>query len=293
MPTTTTTKFYNLGTDTCITQAGKVVRFGRTSLKDSTGAYNKIAEGTVVDKAFWDALVQNIDVTKRVHVSPLIKEFASEAPEKKYKEYPDGTKYELADGPRTITGTFPEVPFRFIKYLQSSACSSDGMWLLTDKGNYIGYDRDGSGDSFPIPFKVLVGMGYFETSDDIQNVKFSLDIPNEVQDANLFPTSATADLVNTNGLVQIEMKASAPSSTGYTISPNVYGLDYTALLSTDISGYDETADAVIAVTSITRTGGNYVVVFASPTSTNVVRIQETAVLTAKGFSFNTVTETIA
>lgn len=292
MPRTT---IGNLGTPACNKQTGKPMRFIKVSLKDSTGAYNKIPAGTVIDQATYDASIQNIDTSVRWYVSPKFYEFDSPKEDNVYKTYGDTTKVFLREGLRTYTGIFSELGADFLCYLKPLECKDEAIYWLTEKNVIQGYSKDETGDVYPIPVSELTTKLGYAKDDDVDNVMFNIDIPITLKDCQLKSIfDSTADFIETNGLIQAEMAASSPSATGYTITMSVYGIAYTDLLATDITGYDETAGATIAVTSITGgAGGAYVVVFTAPTSSNVVRTEETAVLTGKGFSFNSVTETIA
>lgn len=293
MPTRTT--IGNLGTPSCNKQTGKPIRFIKVSQKDSTGALNKIPVGTTIDQAFYDAKVQNLDLTQRWYVSPAFKNFQSPKEDNVYQNFGDGTKSFIREGLRTYTGDFIELGSDFLCYLKPLECKNEAIYFLTEKNVIQGYSTDDSGDVYPIPVDELTTKLNYATDDAVESVMFNIDIPITVLDCQLKSVfGSTADLINTDGLIQMEAVASSPTGVGYTVSMSVYGMPYTGLVATDINGYDVTAGASIAVSSISGgSDGSYVVAFTSPTSGNVVRTEETATLTAKGFSFQAVTETIA
>ena len=293
MPTRTT--IGNLGTPSCNKQTGKPIKFIKVAKKDSTGALNFVPSGTTIDQTFLDGKIRNLDLTQRWYMSPSFKNFDSPKEDPIYQTFGDGSKSFLREGLRTFTGDFIELGSDFLCYLKPLDCKDECFYIVTEKNNLVGYDPTGSGNLYPMPMEELVTKLNMAKDDSVESVMFTIDIPITLLDCQMKTVyDSTADFVNTNGLIQMEAVASSPTGTGYSVTMTVYGMPYTALDATDITGYDETASASIAVTSITGgSNGTYVIAFTSPTSTNVVRTEETAVLTAKGFSFQAVTETIA
>lgn len=294
---TTRTTIGNLGTPSCNKQTGKPVKLIKVQKKDSTGAFNKIPFGTTIDDSYVSGLVQNIDTSVRWYPSPLFKTFTSPKEDTVYKTYGDGEKLKIRDGVRSYTGEFVQLGAEFLCNLNTIDCVNEAFYLVTDTNSIQGYSKDDSGDVYPIPVTELATVLNYATDDDIENVSFTIEIPNTVTDCSLETLfNAEANLLEVEGLVQLQVKAGTPTASGYSLTISGYGNAYPYLDATDLAGYDETADATIAVASIsqtTATSGIYVVTFTSPTATNVVRLDETAVLTAKGFSFNSVSETIA
>lgn len=295
MPTRTT--IGNLGSPKCNHQTGKPLKLVKTQRKDSTGAFNKVAKGTVLSDTFLQGMVSNIDTSVRWYVSPEFKTFDSPKEDTVYKTYGDGAKKKIREGSRSFLGEFVELGSEFLCNLNDIVCKEEAFYLITDTNSLLGYSKDDSGDVYPMPVSELATMLGFAKDDDIENVKFTIDIPNSVKDCFLSTLyGVEGNLIELEGLVQLKALASTPTASGYTISLSGYGSNFTGLDATDLLGFDVTANASIAITSIAQTtsqSGEYVVTFTSPTSGNIVSLSETATLTAKGFSFNTVTETIA
>lgn len=285
----------NLGTPSCNRQTGKPIKFIKVSKKDSTGALNKIPAGTTIDKTYLDGKLQNTDLTLRWYMSPEFKNFDSPKEDFVYQTFGDGTKAPLREGLRTYTGDFIQVGSDFLCYLKPLECKDECVYMVTEKNVIQGYSIDDSGDVYPIPVTSLTTRLNYAKDDAVESVGFIIDIPITLKDCQLKSVfGATADFISSTGLVQVEAVTSLPTTSGYTIKLSAYGLPYTGLIATDVAGYDKTAGSSIAVTSVTAgVEGTYVIAFTSPTTGNVVETREASGLTAKGFSFQAVSEKIA
>ena len=289
----------NLGTPDCIKKMGRPCKLIFTELKGRTGAFNNIPAGQAVDTAYVTAAVGDNTLSQRWYPSPEVKEFLSVKGDPVNQDFDDGTSEFLREGPRSFTGLFKFADSKFVSYLKSVECAKSGFYIVTDQGNIVGYDRDGSGATFPIPVDVMTPTLNFESGDAIQSSTFTLTIPLLVIDS-LFSTiyGATADLVGIEGLIQLTSTATVPTTSGFTLTLKGGGQfgytdPYTGLLLTDLVADNLTQSTSPTITTVAGgVGGVYVVTIGSVATGDVVTLSESSVLTAKGFSFNTVTETI-
>ena len=276
-------KVSNLGKPDCTQTVGRPSKLVFVSMKDTAGAYNKIASTDLLTSSFIDGKVQNVDEKSRWYFSPTAKDFISNLSDATYKSYDDETRRKIRDGVRTFTGEFPEADHNFACYLEKFKCAGYGFFLVSETNVITGYKKDTSGDTYPMGIELLESMYNFESGDNIQNVTFEMEIPRNVSDCALSSVfGAEGDLVGTDGLIQLSMVASAPTSTGYT------GLDVA-----DLSANDATGSAVI-IGSVSHTAnGIYTLVFTGVSSADVVTVNGTATLLGKGLAVNSTSETIA
>tara|TARA_R110002167_G_scaffold343732_1_gene552896 strand:- start:854 stop:1759 length:906 start_codon:yes stop_codon:yes gene_type:complete len=292
-------KVSNLGKPDCTQTVGRPSKLVFVSKKDAAGAYNKISSTDVLTDLFIDGKVQNVNEKSRWHFSPIAKDFLSVTSDATYKSYDDETRRKIRGGVRTFTGEFPEADHNFACYLEKFKCAGFGFFLVSETNVITGYKKDESGDTYPMPIELLEASYNFESGDNIQNVTFEMEIPRTVSDCALSSIfGASGDLVGTEGLIQLSMVASSPSSTGYTVTVaggGAYGstVAYTGLDASDLSAVDATGSAVV-IGSLTHTAnGIYTIVFTAVSSADVVTVSETATLLAKGLAVNSTSETIA
>lgn len=291
----------NLGTPECTKQMGRPYKFIFVNTKDSSGDFNKVASGDTVDQSYIDALVSNLDVTKRWFVSPEVKNFISTKGDQVFQTFDDDTRTPLREGLRTFEGMFNEADSSFLKDLESVKCSKASFFLITDEGNLIGYSKDSSGDVYPITIDLLVTKLNFKTGDANQNVMFTLDIPLNILDSEISTVyDIDADLVGAEGLVQLKSSVSTPVALGYTIQLNnggAYGstIGYKGLEIADLVAYNVTTDtsATVASVTATATAGAFELTFTGAVATDIVRVSEGQDLLDAGFSFPSVELAVA
>lgn len=291
-------KVSNLGKPDCTQSVGRPSKLVFVSMKDASGAYNKIASTDLLTSSFIDGKVQNVDEKSRWYFSPTAKDFISNLSDATYKSYDDETRRKIRDGVRTFTGEFPEADHNFACYLEKFKCAGYGFFLVSETNVITGYKKDESGDTYPMSLELLESMYNFESGDNIQNVTFEMEIPRTVSDCALSSVfGAEGDLVGTDGLIQLSMVASAPTATGYTVTiagGGAYGssVAYTGLDIADLSAVDGTG-ASVSIGSVTHTAnGIYTLVFTAVSAADIVTVSETATLLTKGLSVNSTKETI-
>lgn len=291
----------NLGTPECEKSIGKPVKLILGDLKNASNVYNKIASTDDLTDVFVSGKVESLDLTERWYFSPEIKEFTSTKEDTVYKTYADGSKKALREGLRTMAGIFSEADPVFLEFLNKAKCGKRGLYILTDKNVLVGYKKDETGDVYLLPIDVLASKFNFASDDDVQNVSFTLDIPLNILDSELSAVyGASADLVDTDGLVQLAGTLSTPVALGYSLDLRGSGAfgytsGYVGLVVGDLIAYNVTTQtlAVVASVNTTATEGLYDLTFTGAVATDVIRVSESATLTATGFSFPSVELAVA
>lgn len=291
-----TTGIKDMGTPNCTKSMGRPHKIVFVELKDSTGAYNKIASADVLNQTYIDGKIQNTDETVRWHVSPPVKEFLSTKEDAQYKEYDDSSRERIRDGKRSYEGVFKYGDPVFLGFLESNRCAKAGFYIVTDQNVIHGYCKDDSGDTYPIPVETLDGVFNYRSGDDIQNVNFMIDIPILIKDNMLSAIyGAEGDLTGMEGLVQLSATLDNATASGYDITIGGAGQfgytdAYEALVLADLTAYDETNDASQVITSVTATAtpGVYTIVFTAPTASATISLVPASSLLSAGFSFDKV-----
>lgn len=285
----------NLGTPKCSKLMGRPYKMVFTQLKDSTGALNKIPAGTNIDDVYVGGFVANPDDSVRWYPTPEVKNFISTKADNVFQSFDDGTRQPLREGVRNFTGMFSQADNKFLCELDKIKCAKAGFYIVTDKNNYVGYDKDGSGDVYPIPVDVLDNVFNFTGADALQNVEFTLDIPLVVLDcklATLYDNSA--DLVGLEGLFGLSAVASNAVAGGFTITikgGGVYGNTepYTGATISDFDVFNVTqASSTTVATLVESASGVYELTFTGAVSSDVIEVKPSTVLLSAGFDFEKV-----
>lgn len=289
---------YNFGVPNCTEVMGSPFKIIGVKQKDSTGADNKIAAGTTIDQAFLDTRTKDLDLTTRWFITPEVKNFLSAKEDTEYVTYDDKSRDELSEGLRTFTGLFVGANGRYIKFLKSLGFSH--FFVITNLNVLIGYEKDDTGDIYPIKIDIFAPKLIFKNGSELQGASFVLDIPLSVKDENIMGFhGSTAELTEAEGLVQLDMELTVPTATGFTLTIGVAGQfgnssPFLDLATTDLIAFDVTADAPLVVASVTYVSdGVYIVAFTAAVSGNTVRVSESQALIDGGVSFNKRTNTLA
>ena len=292
----------NTGSPSCEILEGVTRGLIFVSMETSAGTANKIATGATLNKAYFDALINNSDPTARWYPVRNLENVEDVRAEAIYETPPSGYKYKIKDGVRSFKAMAMKKSFVFLSKLEQLGCNDIGVYRIDSNDNLIGI-TDGT-DLYPVRLaKETIDFLKIMTKDNEHGkVQVSFDFDESENDSSLrILTSTTAGIKfsTLNGLLDVTGVVSDISTTGFTLTmTHDYGtFDGTDNKVTDWvkADYELTevtpTPGTAEITSVTETSdGVYVFVISEQTSKDVLSLSQAA--GKLGFELEDVTVTI-
>lgn len=279
---------------------------------DSTGARNGIDLTDTLNEAYFTALINQTDASKRWYPLPEMKNVASPRTDAVVTEWEDGTTEFVRQGNKSFTGVIPSNNANpmVLGQIESLRCGDVSVYVIDAKGSLRGsLSSDGTTlypirlDSPSISANLQDASG---TANQKMDIKFSFH-PDE-QDADL--RMITADelggsyLLSTKGLIEVTMVISGISTTGATVKMKTpFGTILSPVLkkglvtadfissvggaTSKVRNVTDGADVAVTVTE-DATGGTYTLAWTAQTVSDVV----TVLAKSNGYSFTATNLTI-
>jgi len=270
---------------------------------DSTGAKNYIDTSVTLDLAYFTALINQSDKTKKIYPLPAMKNVTSERAEPNKQEFPDGSSIVLQQGVKSFNGEWvgKDASTAFMSKIENYGCSDVSAYIIDVDGSVIGNGED-TDKLYPIK---LDGDTWFINLMDavmgssVQALKLTYQYDRGELDSNLrmiVASETTTDMRDLRGLQDVTAgAASGIATTGFvTVLTGSYGTAKTAnsikgLLAADFTVYNETQTASVTITSVTESpDGTYTFLFGAETSADVL----TLALVKDGLEMTDLTVTI-
>lgn len=270
-----------LPTSEFIMEVAKKLYF--VNLVASDGTRNQIATADDVDAAYFDALINQADGSKRWYPTPLFENVEDVRAENVVETFNSGAAYFVAEGVRTFTGLLPKRSATYLGKLKSIACQRVGFYYVDACGK-LGGDMGATGFLRPIPIAdgtySVVNVPATDTT--VQKLQMNFQIAQSFRDENLgiIDCSETdADLLSLSGLLDVKATISAPSTTGFVAALKLdYGTFQNKIavkgwLLADFDLYNETDSAAVTITSVTESpDGTYTFVIPAQTAADVLTL---------------------
>jgi len=276
----------NAGSPGCVPIHGVGRKLIRVPLIATDGTDNKIDLTDTLDAAYWAALVNNADASKRFYPTPVFKTFTQERADNITEDFDDGSSSFIRDGVKTVTAFITKAASpQLVGVLEDDRCTNFGVYIVDDAGNLIGRDI-GDGYLYPIPVDNGSWAPTWVEPTDTTTAKVNLvfNFSTLFKDSNLgFIGAATftdISLLSLNGLLDaVFTNASASSDTAASVDIfNIFGASnaknaITGLLPADIVIYNVTDDAaVVTATAPESPDGTYSLTFLTQGSSKDLRI---------------------
>ncbi len=279
---------------------------------DSTGARNSIDLTDTLNEAYFTALINEADASKRWYPLPEMKNVSSPRTDAVVTEWEDGTTEFVRQGSKSFAATIPSNNANpmILGQLESIRCGEISVFVIDNKGSLRGsLNSDGTllypiridSPSFSANLQDATG-----TANQKMDIKFSFH-PDE-QDADL--RMITADelggsyLLAVKGLIEVTMVISAISTTGATVKMKTpFGTQLNPVLkkgltapsfissvgaaTSKVRNTTDGADVAVTVTE-DATGGTYTLAWTAQTVSDVVAV----LATATGYHFTATNLTI-
>jgi hypothetical protein len=291
--------YANTGVPDCKTLMAVAKRTIFVPTYDSTGVRNKIAAGDTLDAAYFTALINQADKTKRWYPLPEIVNVEDARAEPIMETLADGKKILVSDGPRAFKALMIKQPTQLKAKLDQWRCLGVSAYFVDKEGNLIG-STDGT-DFYPIIIDndTLFANLIKTTDTTTQKIELSFEFGSTEDDGDLriiTETEAGTNLLLLEGLLDVNMSAAASIST--TTFKTTLTFDYgtfktpdklTGMIATDFALYNVTDAATVSIGSCVESpDGTYTFTYTAQTSADVLRLTPSV----NGFEFTPLLITI-
>jgi len=253
-------------------------------IKADDGTLNVINDTDVVDQTFVDGKINEVDATKRWYPIGEFKSVEDIRADPTTESFTDGSSGVTQQGVRTFVGWLLDFAPKYIDNLRGFSCQKFGLFIVDECGNLQGsISTDGTQLK---PIKVN------ELSWNPTLIKASATLASKVQlafefaqiesDSNirvLDETEVTADLLEVEGLVELDGVQTSITTTGFVTAITVdFDRDFTPIKSiglviTDFILFNTTTNLAIVITSVTEAPeGTYTFVIPIQTSADILRL---------------------
>lgn len=250
---------------------------------DDDGVRNSIASTDTLDQAYFDALVNQADASKRWYPTPEIKNITDERGDPTTETFTDNTVAVTIAGARTFTGVMLSMGSVFLGKLEAIACNNVGVYYIDNCGKLSGTISADGTKLYPVE----IADGSFDVrllkaaDTAIAKVQVSFTVSALEKDANLriAEPESDADLLKLSGLLDVNAATSGESTTGFV---SALTLDYGSFgdaikvkgwALADFSLYNETSASSVAITSVTESPqGTYTFVIPAQSPADVLTL---------------------
>jgi hypothetical protein len=265
---------------------------------DSLGNINSIDTTATLNKAFFDALTNQVDGSKRWFPLPQIKNVTDEKGDSVFETFEDATMSFIREGVRTFKGIMPKQTPTFLGKIKNYRCSEVGVFLVDKDGNLIGSSIV-AGKMNPIRIDAATWNAVLVKGTDttIQKIMLGFQFHLDELDENLnmiLSSEIGISVISLTGLLDVYATATGISTTGFTAKLTTdYGSPITpikvkGLIITDFALFNVSTSAAITITSVVENAGVYTFVFPAQASGNILRLTPTKA----GFDFSNVVTTV-
>jgi len=259
-----------------------------------SGAVNGIdisllSAGGVLDQAFLDSKVKDLNSKTRWYPTPELKNITDERADDITEEFEDTSSVFIQEGARTFNGLIIKGDPVLLGNLQSWRCLTVGVFFIDKSGNLIGKQtRAGYLDPILLQdesFSPALIKGT-DTTKQKNSIKFIVSqLENDANLTMIEGAKITANLLGVSGL--IDVFAETPTNittTGFDVVLNTGFGGITSpivaegLTASDFSIFNETTQLAVVPTSVTEvSAGNYTFVIPAQTSLDVLTVSNTLI----------------
>ena len=272
----------NTGVPNCVTLQSVTSKFIMVPLEDSTGAKNSIDLTATLNEAYFDALVNQADATKRWFPLPLLENVAMEKGDSTFEEAPSGRKVFIKQAKRSFSGELWEATPQLLSKIQDNRCVEFGIFIVDVNGNLVG-SKDGD-KLYPIPVdnQSFDARLMYATDTTVQKLMVTFDFYRLFDEGTLWlitPDEVSYDFNLLEGLFDVEMKKVSATTSELVIDANLmYGtalnpIKVSGLVLADFTLSDASTGANIVITGVTAVANRYTLSFATQTASLPVELK--------------------
>lgn len=253
-------------------------------LKADDGTANVIVDTDVVDQAFLDAKINEIDPTKRWYPIGGFKSVVDERADPTTETFTDGSSAPTVQGVRAFVGWLLDFAPKYIDNLIGFSCQKFGLFIIDECGMPQGSISSDGTQLKPIKVNELSWFPTFvkTTKAAVSKVQLAFEFSQLESDANLRvlnESEVTADFLEAEGLLELNGDVSGESTTGFTIDLTIdFDRDFDpakviAWIITDYILFNTTTNLPIVISSVTEAPeGKYTFVIPAQSSSDILRL---------------------
>lgn len=181
------TQLGNTGTPNCKTLSKTTSMIIAVRMTADDGTPNQIDTTVALNQAFFDALVQNADPSKRWYPIGELETVVQERAESITETFDSGRTIKIQDGIKTFTSMKPEAEYTLLGKLEAFECQVFGIYIVDIDAALKG-EIDSTG-AFLNPMKVSSGtwdVRYIEATDTTANkIAINFQFAKTVKDSDL------------------------------------------------------------------------------------------------------------
>jgi hypothetical protein len=260
---------------------------------DSTGALNKITLPATLNAAYFTALINNVDRSKRWYPLPKFVNVATPKGESVYETFEDQSKKFVSEGVRTLTAVLPAFNPNYLSVLKSGRCADMAVYIVDKNGALVGLTNGEANVLYPFVLNPNTIDAIFQWATDTtgSNINFSMEFNPDMKDEEINKIDASAfaagvNLLNLQGLYDAFVTYANTSATTMTFTLDTkFGtvnakVKVKGLVAADFALFNQTTSTAVTILTAsesTVTPGTYTLTYASQTVGNVLRLTPTRV----------------
>jgi len=267
----------NLGSSVCAPLSSVTNILGYMPIYDSTGVKNKIDLTATLNEAFFSALINEADPSKRLYISPVFENVKKPRADSTFEEAPSGRKVKIKGGKKSFAGEHWEVSEQLAAHYENYSCGAFGVFEIDINGNFKG--RKVGTDLYPIGVDNKSFDTKFVDAEDATTTKLmvSFDFERLMKDSdNWMITSDEVgfDFNSLEPLKDVDLVFSAKTSTTIVFDAKLqFGtalekIAVEGLVAGDFALYDNTAAGAVVLSSVVESStipGRYTATYSAIT----------------------------
>lgn len=285
----------NTGRPNCYPIIGVQKQFILVPLIAADGTENSVDPLAALNNAFFTALVNQADDSKRWYPTGELKNVAGERGEPVYETFEDQSKILIRQGVRNVTALIIKGSPELSGQLNANQCSTFGVYIIDNNGSLIGKIKNNDGLLYPIAIDAATFNSKFVFTSDstIQKLMLSFEWSIDERDEDMKMILASditgINLVNIRGLMNVYAEIVSTSTTAMVVDLKVMqgdiihetpveGLligDFVSSVTGSTSKIRNNTDAAdITITTVvesTTVAGRYTISYAAQTVSDVLQ----------------------
>jgi hypothetical protein len=293
----------NSGVPGCTTLEGVAIKFIAVPRLAADGTKNRILLTDTLNQAYFDALFNQADATKRWYPLPNMKNVEDTRADVIKETFNDSSSVIIQEGARSVVAAIVARSTVFLGKVEQWSCQDFDIYTIDKQKNIIGkVSADGLAlEAIQVDRSTWYPHLIKTTDTGQQKIMLNFEWSSTEKDSDIrqisFGDLGAADLSTSNGLLDVNAAVSAEGVTTATITQT---LDFGSLINPiEVEGWvigDYTlaeltpTPASITITSVTETPANSgIYVFVFPTESTADVLQLTASKTAYDFPTTLIT----
>lgn len=286
-----TSVYNNTGLPNCI---GELIKDSQklimVSRYNNAGTLNKVPAGTVLNAAYFSALVTNVDRSLRWYPLPkhVNAEIAKDA--SVFETFTDGSKQFIHEGVSNFKCVYAGKQPSFLSILKGGRCTDMAVYIVDKNGALVGLSNGEADVLYPFALNKNTTDAIYKwaTASTGSNIEYMFEFDTNQKDEEIVKIDSadmvTVNLLNLDGLIDAKVKYTSTGQTSMVVSLFAVGgsvakpVAIQGLLAANFALYNvTTAAAVVVATAVesTVTPGTYTLTYLSQTIGNVIRLTPT------------------